>query len=151
MFGEKIRAELSALRDNGIKIEEKETKKGKIYSFGDSNCSVEVKIEEKWLGVEFKLRHSGFWYAIDTDLYDITQERNKKFAQDIENEIALFLSNLSNGKILFSDGSLFVIPTLTGYVIATPSSRSTYDKPLDEIAEAHGRDFQPFALSHETL
>ncbi|MET9259427.1 hypothetical protein [Amycolatopsis sp. NPDC004079] len=58
----------------------------------------------RWLGVEFEARDpasgSRVTYDIDTDLYDISQERHREFAEEIERDIIEFLGNLRTGSML---------------------------------------------------
>ncbi|GAA1033782.1 hypothetical protein ABT279_18880 [Amycolatopsis sp. NPDC000673] len=69
---------------------------------------------QRWLGMEFEARDpaSGkrVTYDIDTDLYDISQERHREFAGDIERDIIEFLGNLRKGSMLRgTDGTKLVL------------------------------------------
>ncbi|MFB9927632.1 hypothetical protein ACFFRC_23210 [Amycolatopsis halotolerans] len=68
----------------------------------------------RWLGVEFEARDpaSGkrVTYDIDTDLYDISQESHREFAEEIERDIIEFLGNLRTGSMLRgTDGTKLVL------------------------------------------
>ncbi|WP_162834297.1 hypothetical protein [Amycolatopsis circi] len=69
---------------------------------------------QRWLGVEFAARDpaSGkrVTYDIDTDLYNISQDKYFEFAGEIESDIIEFLGNLRNGSMLSgNDGTKFVL------------------------------------------
>jgi hypothetical protein len=49
-------------------------------------------------------------YDIDTDLYDLSQDEQREFADEIERDIIEFLDNLRHGVMLRgNDGSKFVL------------------------------------------
>jgi hypothetical protein len=67
-----------------------------------------------WLGLEFKAHDPvtgrRATYDIDTDLYDISQEQQREFAEEIERDIIEFLENLRRGAVLRgNDGKKFVL------------------------------------------
>jgi len=67
-----------------------------------------------WLGLEFEMRDpvagKRTTYDIDTDLYDISRDKQREFADEIERDIIEFLDNLKNGVLLWgNDGSKFVL------------------------------------------
>ena len=67
-----------------------------------------------WLGLEFEARDPvtgrRATYDIDTDLYDISQEQQREFAEEIERDIIEFLGNLRKGAVLRgNDGTKFVL------------------------------------------
>ena len=68
----------------------------------------------RWLGLEFAARDPvtgrRATYDIDTDLYDISQERQRGFAEEIERDIIEFLGNLRKGAVQRGhDGAKFVL------------------------------------------
>lgn len=68
----------------------------------------------RWLGLEFEARVPAtgklVTYDIDTDLYDITQERQREFAEEIERDIIEFLDNLRKGSMLRGADGALVFP-----------------------------------------
>ena len=69
---------------------------------------------QRWLGLEFEARDPvtgrRTTYDIDTDLYDISQDKQREFAEEIERDIIEFLDNLRKGVVLRgNDGSKFVL------------------------------------------
>jgi hypothetical protein len=69
---------------------------------------------QRWLGLEFEARDpvtgKRTTYDIDTDLYDISQDKKREFAEEIERDIIEFLDNLRRGVMLRgNDGSKFVL------------------------------------------
>ncbi|MEU0534960.1 hypothetical protein [Amycolatopsis tolypomycina] len=81
---------------------------------------------ERWLGLEFEARDPvtgrRATYDIDTDLYDISQESQRDFAEEIERDIVEFLENLRRGAVLRgTDGAKFVLvfPSDGAYVRVT--------------------------------
>ncbi|WP_406636573.1 hypothetical protein [Amycolatopsis sp. WGS_07] len=68
----------------------------------------------RWLGLEFAARDpvtgKRATYAIDTDLYDLSQEKYREFATEIERDIIEFLGNLRTGAMVRgNDGAKFVL------------------------------------------
>ncbi|MGW4522238.1 hypothetical protein [Amycolatopsis sp. NPDC004378] len=77
----------------------------------------------RWLGLEFEAREPATGkratYAIDTDLYDISREDQREFADEIERDIVEFLGNLGKGALLRGNtGTRFVLvfPLAGAYV-----------------------------------
>ncbi|WP_410575336.1 hypothetical protein [Amycolatopsis sp. cmx-4-61] len=77
----------------------------------------------RWLGLEFEVHDPRTGrratYGIDTDLYDLSQEKYRWFAEEIERDIVEFLGNLRDGAVLRgNDGAKFVLvfPAEGGYV-----------------------------------
>ncbi|WP_244162277.1 hypothetical protein [Amycolatopsis regifaucium] len=68
----------------------------------------------RWLGLAFEtldpVTGRRATYDIDTDLYDISQDEQREFAEEIESDIVEFLDNLRNRVVLRGNGgSKFVI------------------------------------------
>ncbi|MFD2470035.1 hypothetical protein [Amycolatopsis silviterrae] len=68
----------------------------------------------RWLGLEFAawdpVTGKRATYAIDTDLYDLSQDKYREFAAEIERDITEFLDNLRKGAMLRgNDGAKFVL------------------------------------------
>lgn len=147
MIGASIIEAIDKIRAEGIEVSLRETKEGKIYTFGNDTYSVEVKVEEKWLGLEFNIRKLNLEYFVDTDAYDITREDNKKFAKTIETDISDFLNSLQTETISVAISKpLLAIPTREGTDIVTPATRTSHSKPLEQLKEAGGYEFYPFGL-----
>jgi hypothetical protein len=85
------------------------------WQLSGSTWQATVVVEpQRWLGLDFEVRDpvSGrrTTYDIDTDLYDISQDKQREFADEIERDIIEFLDNLRKGILLRgNDGAKFVL------------------------------------------
>jgi hypothetical protein len=85
------------------------------WQLSGSTWQATVVVEpRRWLGLEFEARDPAAGrratYDIDTDLYDISQDKQREFAEEIERDIIEFLDNLRKGVLLRgNDGSKFVL------------------------------------------
>jgi hypothetical protein len=85
------------------------------WQLGGSTWQATVVVEpRRWLGLAFEARDRvsdrRATYDIDTDLYDISQDKQREFAEEIERDIIEFLDNLRKGLVLRgNDGSKFVL------------------------------------------
>jgi len=88
---------------------------GSKWQLGGSTWQATVVVEPRhWLGLEFEARDpvtgKRATYDIDTDLYDISQDKQREFAEEIERDIVEFLDNLRKGLLWRgNDGSKFVL------------------------------------------
>jgi hypothetical protein len=86
-----------------------------MWQLSGSTWQAIVAVEpQRWLGLEFEARDpvtgKSTTYDIDTDLYDISQDEQREFAEEIERDIIEFLDNLRKGVVLRgNDGSKFVL------------------------------------------
>jgi hypothetical protein len=149
-LGTSIITAINTIKGSDIEVQETKTKKGKVYTFGNDRYRVKVTIGEKWLGLDFVLTGSKLWYPINTDLYDITQEKYKKFAKEVESNIVSFLDNLKNGKFKIAyqnSRPMLLIPVKDEYILLKQgrflSSKSIF-KTLQEV-QSKG-DFAPFVV-----
>ncbi|NIH83813.1 hypothetical protein [Amycolatopsis granulosa] len=85
------------------------------WRLGGPTWQADVIVEPRsWLGLAFEARDPvtgrRATYDIDTDLYDISQDNQREFADEIERDIIEFLGNLRTGAVLRgNDGSKFVL------------------------------------------
>jgi hypothetical protein len=85
------------------------------WQLGGSTWQATVTVEPRcWLGLTFEARDPAAGrratYDIDTDLYDISQDEQREFAEEIERDIIEFLDNLRKGVVLRgTDGSKIVL------------------------------------------
>jgi hypothetical protein len=85
------------------------------WRLNGSTWQAVVTVEpQRWLGLEFEARDpvtgKRTTYDIDTDLYDISQDDHREFAEEIERDIIEFIDNLRKGLMLRgNDGSKFVL------------------------------------------
>ncbi len=85
------------------------------WRLSGSTWQATVTVEpRRWLGLEFEARDpvtgKRATYDIDTDLYDISQDDQREFAEEIESDIIEFLDNLKKGVMLRgNDGTKFVL------------------------------------------
>ncbi|WP_328617089.1 hypothetical protein OHS18_12570 [Amycolatopsis sp. NBC_00355] len=128
--------ELSVITTWSVVTEE--TAVGSKWQLGGATWQATVVVErQRWLGLEFEARDPATdrraTYDIDTDSYDIGQDKQREFAEEIERDIVELLDNLRKGAVLRgTDGSKFVVvfPLNGSYVRVTHgrfvSSASTY-------------------------
>jgi hypothetical protein len=100
-----------------------------------------------WLGLEFEARDPvtgrRATYDIDTDLYDISREQQREFAEEIERDIVEFLGNLSKGLVLRgNDGAKFVLvfPSDGAYVRVVQGRVMTRASTHADLATAQAGD-----------
>lgn len=93
----------------------------------------------RWIGLEFEVQEARtrriVHYAIDTDLYDISQDTQQAFAEAIESDIVEFLSNLKRKAVLMrSEGSTLTVifPQGSSYVSLSGGRFSTTATRLTE-------------------
>ncbi|MGY6653074.1 hypothetical protein ACXIZN_12960 [Amycolatopsis sp. TRM77291] len=91
-------------------------------------------------------------YDIDTDLYDLTRDDQRDFAEEIERDIIEFLDNLRKGAVLRGNhGKNFVLvfPSDGAYIRVVQGrfvgSASTYP---DLAAALAGGDYVPLSRPH---
>lgn len=131
------------------KVVTEETK----WQLGGATWQATVVVEpRRWLGLEFEVRDPvagrRATYDIDTDLYDISQDKQREFADEIEGDIIEFLDNLRNGVLLRgNDGSKFVlvfpldgsyVRVVQGRVMTSASTHAGIDS-----ARTGGGDYVP--------
>ncbi|ATY16676.1 hypothetical protein CU254_29010 [Amycolatopsis sp. AA4] len=94
----------------------------------------------RWLGVEFAARDPAtgklVTYDIDTDLYDISQESQREFAEEIERDIIEFLGNLRKGAMLRGPNGALVFPLDGAWVRVVRGRFWTTASTYAEDAEA---------------
>ena len=84
------------------------------WRLAGSTWQATVVVEPRWLGLEFEARDpvtgKRVTYDIDTDLYDISRDDQRAFADEIERDIIEFLGNL-RGEVLLrgTDGAKLVL------------------------------------------
>ena len=125
---------------------------GSKWQLEGSTWQAAVVIEpRRWLGLAFEARDPAAGkcatYDIDTDLYDISQDDQREFAEEIERDIIEFLDNLRTRVVLRgNDGSKFVLvfPLNGSYVRVVQgrfmTSASTH---ADLAAAGAGGDYVP--------
>jgi hypothetical protein len=85
------------------------------WRLGGSTWQATVDVDpRRWLGMAFETwdPRTGrrVTYDIDTDLYDISRDEQREFAEEIERDILEFLDNLRKGLLLRGhDRSKFVL------------------------------------------
>lgn len=122
------------------------------WQLAGSTWQATVVVEPlRWLGLEFEARDPvagrRATYDIDTDLYDISQDKQREFAEDIERDIIEFLDNLRTRVILRgNDGSKFVLvfPLNGSYVRVVQGRFMTSASTHDGLDTARtGGDYVP--------
>ncbi|OXM56515.1 hypothetical protein CFP71_12800 [Amycolatopsis thailandensis] len=105
----------------------------------------------RWLGLAFEaldpVTGKRATYDIDTDLYDLSQDKQCEFAEEIERDIIEFLDNLRKGVVLRgNDGAKFVLVfPLDGSYVRVVQGRflgSATTRPSLVAAQAGG-DYVP--------
>ncbi|MFE5507848.1 hypothetical protein ACFQ73_35110 [Amycolatopsis japonica] len=125
------------------------------WELGGSDWRAVVDVEpRRWLGLAFEaldpVTGKSATYDIDTDLYDLTRDDQREFAQEIERDIIEFLDNLRKGAVLRGNaGSKFVVVfPLDGVYIRVVQGRfmgSASPYP-DLTAALAGGDYVPLSL-----
>ncbi|WP_410598942.1 hypothetical protein [Amycolatopsis sp. lyj-90] len=116
------------------------------------HATVDVE-PRRWLGLAFEVLDpvtgKRATYDIDTDLYDLTREDQREFAEEIERDIIEFLGNLRKGEVLRgNDGTKFVLVfPLDGSYVRVVQGRfmSSASAHADLTAACAGGDFAPVA------
>lgn len=138
--------------DTGWTVATEETGTGSSWHLGGSTWNATVTVEPaRWIGLEFELRDPSTGkrvsYDIDTDLYDIGQDEQREFADEIESDIIEFLDNLRCGEVLRgSDGSklVLVLPRGGSYVRVTSGRFITSTSTHSEMPTTRGHtDYVP--------
>lgn len=122
------------------------------WRLGGSTWQATVVVEpRRWLGLEFEAHDPvtgrRTTYDIDTDLYDISQDKQREFADEIERDIIEFLGNLRKRALLRGyDGSKFVLvfPLGGSYVRVAQGRFMTSASTHAGLADARaGSDYVP--------
>lgn len=122
------------------------------WQLGGSTWQATVVVQpRRWLGLEFEARDPvsdrRTTYDIDTDLYDIAQDRQREFADEIERDIVEFLDNLRKGLVLRGDHRsklVLVFPLNGSYVRVVQGRVMTGASTHADLASARtGGDYVP--------
>lgn len=122
------------------------------WRLGGSTWQATVIVEpRRWLGLSFEARDPVSdrrpTYDIDTDLYDISQDKQREFADEIERDIIEFLDNLRKGAVQRgTDGSksVLVFPLDGSYVRVVQGRFMGGASTHDDLAAARaGGDYVP--------
>ncbi|MBB1154421.1 MULTISPECIES: hypothetical protein [Amycolatopsis] len=94
----------------------------------------------RWLGVEFEARDPAtgklVTYDIDTDLYDISHDKYREFAAEIERDIIEFLGNLRTGAMLRGTDGALVFPLDGSWIRVVRGRFLTSASTHADLAEA---------------
>ncbi|MFI6303395.1 hypothetical protein ACIBCH_16095 [Amycolatopsis thailandensis] len=125
---------------------------GPRWQLSGSIWKAAVDVEpRRWLGLAFEaldpVTGKRATYDIDTDLYDLSQVKQREFAEEIERDIIEFLDNLRKGVVLRgNDGAKFVLVfPLDGSYVRVVQGRfmgSATARPSLAAAQAGG-DYVP--------
>jgi len=122
------------------------------WRLSGSTWQATVTVEpQRWLGLEFEARDpvtgKRATYDIDTDLYDISRDDLREFAEEIERDIIEFLDDLRTGVVLRgNDGSKFVLvfPLDGSYVrVVRGRGMTRASTHADPAAARRGGDYVP--------
>lgn len=97
---------------------------GSSWQLSGSTWRAEVTVgPPRWLGLAFEAVDPATGrridYDIDTDLYDVSRDEQREFAEEVESDIIEFLDNLGAGRVLRGrDGadSVLVFPSGGSFV-----------------------------------
>ncbi|MBE1577132.1 hypothetical protein ACFORH_08140 [Amycolatopsis roodepoortensis] len=127
------------------------------WGFGGPEWEAVVDVvPHRWLALAFEaldpVTGKRATYDIDTDLYDLTRDDQRGFAEEIERDIIEFLDNLKRGAVLRGNhGKKFVLvfPLDGAYVRVVQGrfagSASTYPDLATALA---GGDYVPLSRPH---
>ncbi|MET8994328.1 hypothetical protein [Amycolatopsis sp. NPDC004169] len=122
------------------------------WRLSGSTWQAVVTVEpRRWLGLEFEARDpvtgKRATYDIDTDLYDLSRDDQREFAEEIERDIVEFLDGLRRGAVLRgNDGTKFVLvfPLDGSYVRVVQGRGMTRASAHADLAAARkGGDYVP--------
>ncbi|GHG14287.1 hypothetical protein GCM10017567_35010 [Amycolatopsis bullii] len=122
------------------------------WRLSGSTWQATVTVEpQRWLGLEFEARDpvtgKRTTYDLDTDLYDISKDEQREFAEEIERDIIEFLDNLRKGVMLRgNDGSKFILVfPLNGSYVRVVQGRLTTSASThaDLVGARTGGDYVP--------
>ncbi|GHG10440.1 MULTISPECIES: hypothetical protein [Amycolatopsis] len=122
------------------------------WRLNGSTWQAVVTVEpQRWLGLEFEARDpvtgKCATYDIDTDLYDLSRDDQREFAEEIERDIIEFLDDLRKGVVLRgNDGTKFVLvfPLNGSHVRVVQGRATTSASTHADLAKARkGGDFVP--------
>lgn len=152
-IGSRIIEVMESLSPGGSLTVRRGTEDGdQVFEIVGDRCRVEVRVNPvRWLGLSFALSGDrgprSLLYDIDTDLYDVSQPKNREFALEIEDEISDFLEALVNCQITVreSGGKLaIVVPVRGGFRRIERGRVFTTSKDYDQLAKAQaGESFGP--------
>jgi hypothetical protein len=144
-------ADLQAATNWTVAVADRDTSASRWQIGGSTWDAIVVVDPQRWIGLEFEARDPVLGrrvgYDIDTDLYDITQDAERDFADEIERDIIGFLENLRKGRILRGkDGSrvVLVFPR-NGFYVRVVKGRfaTTATRHVDESAARAGGEYVP--------
>lgn len=127
------------------------------WELSGSGWQAVVDVEpRRWLGLAFEaldpVTGKRATYDIDTDLYDLTRDDQRDFAEEIERAIIEFLDNLRNGAVLRgNDRSKFVLvfPLDGAYIRVVQGRFAGSASTHPELAAAlAGGDYVPLSRPH---
>ncbi|MBO0871513.1 MAG: hypothetical protein J2P15_23425 [Micromonosporaceae bacterium] len=125
------------------------------YEIRRRQYGVDVFVDPaRFIGLRLDLRaedgSAALHYAVDTDLYDISQARYAKFAADVETDIVIFLDGLASGEILTrmtQPNPATIVPTGEGPRLLKRTRLGTTAGPYRYNKDAAVRDgFTPLAV-----
>lgn len=152
--GQQIQEKIQKLNASGIRFINTSDNDDDVYELQSAKCKLKILISTKWLGLEFELLDLKgdllLTYDIDSDLYDISQPKEKPFADEIENRISFFLEELEMGMILVGQTSgrpAMIVPAPEGATLVSKGKFMTKAEHYENLGEAmkHGV-FSPLSL-----
>ncbi|MBM0230492.1 hypothetical protein JNW91_00555 [Micromonospora sp. STR1_7] len=152
MMGSEIDLVMARLGERGFDVNVEAEDELRTYRVSGSSFLLRVGIGVKGILLDFVVDRDGespeLRHSIDTDLYDVSDPRQRWFADEIERDITSFLDALRSGSLKLSRGrnkTTIVFPNAGKYVRVERgrmfTSRREYERAVD--AEADDQ-FQPF-------
>lgn len=158
MLGDKIKESISLLDRDGIKFQNRSIGERTESVYGSERYDLKIYIDPKTiLQLNFSLKDSTgrtrLSYDIDTDLYDLRSPDNQRFAHDIEDAIAHFLSSLREQKIMVEDKQgrmAMIFPEGQGYRLITRGRFFTKSQTVKNKEKVlAGGSFKPLELREQ--
>ena len=149
MLGDNIRKTIQELEATGLHAnQERKGDTTETFNFESELYHLEVTIDPTaWLGLNFTLElpEGRLDYSIDTDLYNLQDERNRAYAQEVEADICSFLKKFRLGKIkqgTINGRPAMILPVAEGVEVVVKGKYFTKTKFFKESNKAE--DLGPF-------
>ncbi|SCF36775.1 hypothetical protein GA0070618_5821 [Micromonospora echinospora] len=150
-IGEKIARAVGGLAEHGLAVNVEGKGEGRVYRIRGKGCRLTVEVGRRGLSLGFTLDRQEaspeLTYHVDTDLYDISDQKQQWFAVEIEDEIASFLGALEGGQVRVSrrpGKAVIVFPRGGGYARVERGRILTSEKHYERLEDAErGDSFLP--------
>lgn len=150
-IGRNIAMAVESVAKGSVTLRRTEVDDGQDYHIAGERYRLWVRVQPKRaLILELTVLRDGvpiLAYSVDTDLYDISREKYKPFARDVEQEIVNLITALADGRIMvgvLKGKCALVVPSGSGVLLATRGRFSTTFRSRQSLGDAvKGGQFEP--------